>query len=65
MLKYPHCKTDDMISCMREEADRYAHLGAHENLVIYKCFNDGLLLEYCEGGVLKDLIEGPCICLLV
>lgn len=50
---------------MREEADRYAHLGAHENLVIYKCFNDGLLLEYCEGGVLKDLIEGPCICLLV
>lgn len=59
VLKYPHCKTPEAMSCLREEANRYARLGVHRNLVTYKGFNeDGLLLEYCEGGALSDLIEG-------
>ncbi|KAK4614147.1 hypothetical protein CLAFUW4_08727 [Fulvia fulva] len=62
VLKYPHRKTPETLSCLREEADRYARLGPHENLVIYKGFNkDGLLLEYCERGALSDLIEGPFV----
>lgn len=62
VLKYPHHKTPETMSCLREEADRYARLGLHENLVTYKGFNEhGLLLEYCERGVLSDQIEGPFI----
>lgn len=62
VLKYPHVQTKDSMSCLREEADRYSRLGVHENFVTYKGLNeDGLLLEYCEGGVLKDLIEGPFV----
>src|SRR4051794_4970399 len=53
VLKYPHRNTLESLSCLQGEADRYAHLGSHENLVTYKGFNEqGLLLEYCEGGVL-------------
>jgi hypothetical protein len=59
VLKYPHRKTPETMSCLREEADRYVRLGPHENLVTYKGFNeDGLLLEYCDQGTLGDLIEG-------
>jgi hypothetical protein len=59
VLKYPHRKTPEIMSCLREEAHRYARLGPHENLVTYKGFNeDGLLLEYCEQGALDDLIKG-------
>jgi serine/threonine protein kinase len=62
VLKYPHRKTLETLSCLYEEADRYARLGTHENLVTYKGFDeDGLLLEYCEGGVLSDLIESPIV----
>ncbi|EME39077.1 hypothetical protein DOTSEDRAFT_181195 [Dothistroma septosporum NZE10] len=62
VLKYPHCKTPETLSCLREEADRYVRLGYHENLVTYKGLNeDGLLLEYCEEGSLSDLIEGPFV----
>lgn len=62
VLKYPHRKTPETLSCLHEEANRYARLGVHENLVTYKGFSeDGLLLEYCEGGVLIDLIEGPFV----
>jgi hypothetical protein len=58
VLKYPHRKTPETMSCLREEADRYERLGPHENLVTYRGFNeDGLLLEYCERGALGDLIQ--------
>jgi serine/threonine protein kinase len=37
-------------------------LGVHGNLVTYKGFDErGLLLEYCEGGSLSDLIESPFV----
>jgi serine/threonine protein kinase len=60
VLKYPHRKTQETLQSLRAEADRYARLGTHENLVTYKGSNeDGLLLEYCERGALLDVIEGP------
>jgi hypothetical protein len=67
VLKYPHRKTQDRMTletwaCLREEADRYARLGFHENLVTHKGINEhGLLLEYCERGSLIDLIESPFV----
>lgn len=61
VLKYPTRKTLDSLICLREEADRYARVGAHENLVTCDGLNqDGfLLLEYCERGELLHVIEGP------
>lgn len=60
VLKYPHCKTNQALQSLRSEADRYARVGFHENLVTYKGFNaNGLLLEYCERGGLEDMIKGP------
>jgi hypothetical protein len=60
VLKYPHLKTKEALLCLRGEADRYTRLGPHENLVIFKGFNeDGLLLEYCERGELQDIIDSP------
>ncbi|KAM0714209.1 hypothetical protein Q7P37_009996 [Cladosporium fusiforme] len=60
VLKYPHYKTPESLQSLRAEADRYARVGPHENLVTYKGFNlDGLLLEYCERGGLDDVIKGP------
>jgi serine/threonine protein kinase len=67
VLKFPHRNTPDHMTldaraCLREEADRYARLGSHENLVTYKGINEHrLLLEYCEGGPLGDLIESPFV----
>jgi hypothetical protein len=61
VLKYPVQKTLDALICLREEADCYARVGPHENLVSCKGLNqDGfLLLEYCERGELLHVIEGP------
>ena len=61
VLKYPFHKNLDSLICLREEADRYARVGPHENLVSCKGLNqDGfLLLEYCEQGDLLHVIEGP------
>jgi serine/threonine protein kinase len=60
VLRHPFCKTHETLQSLRDEADRYIRLGAHENLAAYKGFGqDGLLLEYCEGGTLLDAIEGP------
>jgi serine/threonine protein kinase len=60
VLKYPLRKTQETLQSLRAEADRYARLGTHENLVTCKGFSeDGLRLEYCEQGGLLDMIEGP------
>ncbi|KAM0724127.1 hypothetical protein Q7P37_000008 [Cladosporium fusiforme] len=60
VLKYPHYKTPESLQSLCAEADCYARVGPHENLVTYKGFNlDGLLLEYCERGGLDDVIKGP------
>jgi hypothetical protein len=67
VLKFPHRNTPDRMTlesrvCLREEADRYARLGFHENLVTHKGINEhGLLLEYCEGESLGDLIESSFV----
>lgn len=60
VLKYPVHKNLDGLISLREEADRYARVGIHENLVACDGLNqDGfLLLEYCEHGDLLHLIEG-------
>jgi serine/threonine protein kinase len=61
VLKYPFHKNLDSLISLREEADRYARVGPHENLVTCNGLNpDGfLLLEYCEQGDLLHVIEGP------
>lgn len=63
VLKYPTRKNLDSLIRLREEADRYARVGPHENLVTCHGLNqDGfLLLEYCERGELLHVIEGPVV----
>lgn len=57
VLKYPTLKNTEYYQDLRDEADRYTRLGTHENLVVYKGFNEhGLLLEYCERGSLEDTL---------
>ncbi|GAB7332363.1 hypothetical protein MBLNU13_g04185t1 [Cladosporium sp. NU13] len=59
VLKYPIQKNLDSLICLREEADRYARVGTHENLVTCSGLNQDkfLLLDYCEQGDLRDSLE--------
>jgi serine/threonine protein kinase len=60
VLKYPHCKSENAMESLREEAARYHFIGTHENLVAFKAVHaDGLLFEYCERGALHTMIDGP------
>ncbi|KXS94771.1 hypothetical protein AC578_2989 [Pseudocercospora eumusae] len=60
VLKYPLRKTHDALQTLRKEAERYIRLGSHKNLLTFKGLNDdGLLLEYCERGMLHTVLEGP------
>jgi serine/threonine protein kinase len=60
VLKYPHCKSENAMESLREEAARYHFIGTHENLVAFKAVHaDGLLFEYCERGDLHTVIDGP------
>lgn len=59
VLKYPHCKTEDSMDALREEAARYRHIGLHDNLVVFKGLHeDGIMFEYCERGQLEEVIHG-------
>ena len=58
VLKYPHCKTQNAMEALYEEAARYKHLGSHDNLVVFKGVHEhGLLFEYCERGQLEEVIR--------
>lgn len=58
VLKYPHCKTQNAMEALYEEAARYKHLGPHNNLVVFKGVHEhGLLFEYCGRGQLEDVIR--------
>lgn len=61
VLKNSVQKNLDSLICLREEADRYARVGTHENLVTCSGLTqDGfVLLESCEQGDLLHVIEGP------
>ncbi|KXT03891.1 hypothetical protein AC579_6237 [Pseudocercospora musae] len=58
VLKYPHHKCQITMDALHEEAERYQRLGCHENLVTFvSSHRDGLVLEYCERGQLREVIE--------
>ncbi|KAK6405809.1 hypothetical protein LTR95_018730 [Oleoguttula sp. CCFEE 5521] len=58
VLKYPHIRTEDSMEALYEEAERYAHLGTHENLVSFRGVHpNGLLFEYYQQGSLRDLFD--------
>jgi len=60
VLKYPHCKSDNTMEALQEEAARYHVIGTHENLVAFKTVHtDGLVFEYCERGDLHNVINEP------
>jgi serine/threonine protein kinase len=62
VLKYPHCKSDNSMEALREEAARYHFIGTHENLVEFKAVHaDGLVFEFCERGNLHNVINEPII----
>ncbi|WPG97559.1 Hypothetical protein R9X50_00033600 [Acrodontium crateriforme] len=52
------------LDALQEEADRYQHIGPHDNLVTFKEVTDEgfLLFEYCERGTLRDVIGGALAC---
>lgn len=59
VLKYPKCKTPDLMNALRDEWKRYTWLKPHQNIVTCKGISeDGLLLEYCELEELLILIDG-------
>jgi serine/threonine protein kinase len=59
VLKYPYYPDDpESMNALREEADRYRHIGRHDNIVTFKDMSDdGLVLEYCEKGALCDVVD--------
>ncbi|PPJ58989.1 hypothetical protein CBER1_11242 [Cercospora berteroae] len=59
VLKYPRHEGDEKaMECLREEAARYHHVGAHDNLVMFKGVHEhGLMFEYCEKGSLADVLQ--------
>jgi hypothetical protein len=57
VLKYPHCKSENAMESLREEAARYHFIGTHKNLVTFKGVHaDGLLFEYCQRGDLHTMM---------
>lgn len=52
----------ESLQTLYDEAEIYARVGPHENLVTFKGLDkNGLLLEYCERGGLHNVIEEPTI----
>ncbi|KXT03495.1 hypothetical protein AC578_1588 [Pseudocercospora eumusae] len=62
VLKYPLRRTLESMQTLYDEAERYARVGPHENLVAFKGLDkNGLLLEYCERGGLHNVVEEPTV----